>query len=104
MPPGPKPLARKDAGLAQRQRILRVTTELIAKRGYADTTTELIVRRAKVGYGTFYNHFPDKEAAFLALFDETIEANRRLIAEAYGSPDDGRPWAERVAEAIRGLL
>lgn len=101
MPPGPKPLARKDAGAAQRERILRVTAELIAKRGYADTTTELIVRRAKVGYGTFYKFFADKEAAFLALFDETFQTYSRLVADAYGDEADGRPWAERTAEAIR---
>jgi AcrR family transcriptional regulator len=100
VPPGPKPLARKDASAAQRERILRITAELIAKRGYADTTTELIVRRAKVGYGTFYKFFADKEAAFLALFDETFEANSKLIAAAYGSADSG-PWPDRVAEAIR---
>ncbi len=101
MPPGPKPLARKDASVAQRERILRITAELIAKRGYADTTTELIVRRAKVGYGTFYKFFDDKEAAFLALFDETFKTYSKLIAESFGPDGDGRPWAERIAEAIR---
>lgn len=103
MPPGPKPLARKDAGAEQRRRILRVTADLIAKRGYADTTTELIVRRAKVGYGTFYKFFPDKEEAFLALFDETFEASSKLVGEAYGGEGDPRPWGERVAEAIRAF-
>jgi AcrR family transcriptional regulator len=103
VPPGPKPLARKDAGAEQRRRILRVTADLIAKRGYADTTTELIVRRAKVGYGTFYKFFPDKEAAFLALFDETFDVSSKLIGAAFGDEADLRPWGERVAEAIRAF-
>jgi AcrR family transcriptional regulator len=67
VPPGKEPLARADAAADQRRRILRVTADIVAKRGYAGTSTDLIVRRAKVGYGTFYKFFADKEAAFLAL-------------------------------------
>ena len=101
VPAGSKPLARKDAALEQRRRILRVTADLIAKRGYGGTTTELIVRRARVGYGTFYKFFASKEAAFLALFDETFETTGAVIAAAYGGEGDGRPWAERIGAAIR---
>jgi AcrR family transcriptional regulator len=100
VPPGAQPLARDDVAAEQRRRILRITADLIAKRGYADTSTELIVRRAKVGYGTFYKFFADKEAAFVALFDETFDTNSVLIAEAYGAESDERPWGDRVAAAI----
>jgi AcrR family transcriptional regulator len=77
--------------------------DLVAKRGYSDTTTELIVRRAKVGYGTFYKFFPDKEACFLALFDETLEQTSETLEEAYRSADPSTSWAERVAIAIGAL-
>lgn len=100
MPPGKQPLARSDAAANQRRRILRVTAELIAKRGYADTSTELIVRRAKVGYGTFYKFFDDKEAAFVALFDETFDTSSERIAAAYGTDSDEREWGDRIASAI----
>jgi AcrR family transcriptional regulator len=79
---------------------MRITTELVAKRGYKDTTAELIVARAKVGYGTFYKYFPDKEAVFLALYEETYAAIVVEMTAAYGS-DDSAPWPERVAAAIR---
>jgi AcrR family transcriptional regulator len=93
-------VARADAAAEQRARILRVTAELIAKRGYSDTPTDLIVRRAHAGYGTFYKFFADKEAAFLALYDETFETHSERIAEAFGGSDDSRPWGDRVAAAI----
>ena len=99
MPPGKQPLPRDDVAAEQRRRILRVTADLIAKRGYADTSTELIVRRARVGYGTFYKFFADKEEAFVALFDETFDSNSKLIAAAYADGED-RPWGDRVAAAI----
>ena len=100
MPPGKQPLPRDDVAAEQRRRILRVTADLIAKRGYADTSTELIVRRARVGYGTFYKFFADKEEAFVALFDETFDTNSKLIAAAYGNGADDRPWGDRVTAAI----
>ena len=44
---------------------------------------ETVVRRAKVGYATFYKHFADKEAAFLALLDAAIERTVVRVEEAY---------------------
>jgi AcrR family transcriptional regulator len=86
----------------QRRRILRATAELMAKRGYQGTTTELIVRRAKVGYATFYKQFGDKEGALATLFDLAAEQGREAVSRAYSETDG--PWAEKVAAAIRLLF
>lgn len=99
-PPGPRPWSRSDAASQQRHRILRATAELIAKRGYAGTKNDTIVRRARVGYGTFYKFFADKDEAYRALFEETYEVHAPRIAEAFGGPADERPWGDRVAAAI----
>ena len=93
-------IARRDAANDQRRRILRTTADLVSKRGYQDTTTELIVRRAKVGYGTFYKFFPDKESCFLALFDATFERASKALTEAYHAEEETKPWADRVADSI----
>lgn len=63
---------------------------------------EEIVRRARVGYSTFYKHYPDKEAAFLALLDAAIERGVRRIEDAYGHAEGG--WADRVAAALAVLF
>jgi AcrR family transcriptional regulator len=86
----------------QRRRILRATADLMAKRGYQGTTTELIVRRAKVGYATFYKQFGDKEGALATLFDLAAEQGREAVSRAYSETDG--PWAEKVAAAIRLLF
>jgi AcrR family transcriptional regulator len=99
-PSGPTPVQREAAAIDQRRRILRVAADLVAKRGYADTSTDLIVRRAKVGYGTFYKFFPDKEAAFVALFDDTFERTGAVIAEGYRSQLQAEGWADAVAAAL----
>jgi AcrR family transcriptional regulator len=100
-PPGPEPVSRNAAAADQRRRILEATAELIAERGYQEMTMEEIVRRAKVGYATFYKHYPDKEAAFLALLDAAIERTVARVEDAY-QREEG-PWADRVGAGL-GVL
>lgn len=102
MPPGPRPMSREASVEDQRRRILRATADLIAKRGYQGTTTELIVRRAKVGYATFYKQFGDKEGALVALFDLAAEQGGVLVGRAYKETEGS--WAEKVAAAIKVLF
>ncbi len=100
-PAGPEPVSRDAAAADQRRRILAATAELIAKQGYQETTMEEIVRRAKVGYATFYKHYPDKEAAFLALLDAATERAVARVEDAF-EREEG-PWADRVGAAL-GVL
>lgn len=80
-------------------RIRRATGELIAKRGYAGVTVELIVKRARVSYKTFYKHYANKEEAFIDLFDRAtvrIEGGVREALEEHPAE-----WPEQVAIALR---
>ena len=101
-PPGPEPVSRAAAAADQRRRILEATADLVAEQGYPETTIEQIVRRAKVGYATFYKHFADKEEAFLALFDAATERTAYEVEEAYDREDG--PWADKVGAALGALL
>lgn len=102
LPPGPQPVSRKDAPADQRRRILRATAELVAKRGFHGTTNELIVRRARVGYATFYKHFADKEECLLALFEETCGRVEARLREVYAQ--EPGPWPHKAAAVIRDLF
>jgi len=101
-PPGREPVSRDAVAADQRRRILAATAELIAEQGYQETTMEEIVRRAKVGYATFYKHYPDKEAAFLALLDAATEHTVGRVEAAY-KREEG-PWADRVGAALGALF
>jgi len=87
-------VSRDAAAADQRRRILEATADVVAEHGYQETTMETIVRRAKVGYATFYKHFADKEAAFLALLDAAIERTAGRVEDAYRREEG--PWADRV--------
>jgi AcrR family transcriptional regulator len=101
-PPGPEPVSRAASAADQRRRILEATADLVADEGYASATIEQIVRRARVGYATFYKQFADKEEAFLALLDAAIERTLYLVEEAY----DGEtgPWPDKVGAGLGALL
>jgi len=101
-PPGPEPVSRAEAAADQRRRILETTADLVAEQGYPETTIEQIVRRAKVGYATFYKHFADKEEAFLALFDAATRRTMYVVEEAFDN--ETGPWPDKVGAGLGALL
>jgi AcrR family transcriptional regulator len=71
-----------------REHVLKVAQEVFAAEGLAVPIDE-IARRAGLGVGTLYRHFPTKEALFLAIVVDRME---RLVAEARelaSAPDPG---------------
>jgi AcrR family transcriptional regulator len=53
-----------------RRRLLRAARTLFVARGFHGTRPQDIARAAGVATGTFYLHFADKEAAFLAFAEQ----------------------------------
>ncbi len=95
----PAAVTRGNAHRDQRRRILRAIGELVAKRGYADVTVELIVKRARVSFKTFYKHYSGKEECFQDLFDSTVAGTERAIRERLDEAEAG--WPEQVVLALR---
>jgi AcrR family transcriptional regulator len=91
--PKKKPL-RADAE-RNRQRVLEVAQAVFASEGLSVAIDE-IARRAELGVGTLYRHFPTKEALFLAIVVDRME---HLIEEA-----EERAEAEDPGEALFGFL
>ena len=61
---------------------------LFGERGFAAAPLDEVVRRAGVTKGALYHHFDNKEALFLAVFEDVeAELVRGVLAAAKGSPD-----------------
>ena len=72
---------RERTKAANREAILGAAREVFAELGYGAASVRDIVRRTDLASGTFYNYFPDKDAIFRALVEETgAEARRRVRA------------------------
>jgi AcrR family transcriptional regulator len=82
---------------AFRRRLLDALAESIAEDGYRATTVAGIVRRARTSRRTFYEHFADKEACFIALLSD---ANERLIREVTAAVDPKAPWDLQIRQAV----
>src|SRR5450631_1903550 len=69
-PDDSRPVRRKPESLAK---IKRAARKLFVERGYHATRPQDIAREAGLGHGTFYLHYPDKKACFLAFVDDARE-------------------------------
>lgn len=52
-----------------REQLVATAADLIWSRGYSRTSVDDIIRTADVSKGSFYHHFPSKEALGLAVID-----------------------------------
>ena|SRR5208282_1637548 len=80
---------------ATRSALLKVARKLFAERGYGDTATEEVVRRARVTRGALYHHFRDKQDLFKAvLHEEQLKLAARSTEAAAKASD---PWRALMA-------
>ena len=85
--PSDRPPLRADAR-RNREAILKAAREVFARDG-ADAQMDDIARRAKLGVGTLYRHFPTKEALFEALARDHFARVTELARDAAEIED---PW------------
>lgn len=81
----PDPGPRTARGERTRERLLRATTAVVARVGYAHATTRAIAEEAGVAEGTIYRHFPDKTALFFAA---VMDRNAHVLEEMARLPDN----------------
>lgn len=86
---------------SQRDRLLEAVLQIAAEKGYAAATVSDLTKRAGISRTTFYALFVDKEACFLAAWDEGVDALMRRICAAYESEER---WPDRAGAALAVLL
>jgi AcrR family transcriptional regulator len=73
LPRGRHKLSADTVKASQRERALRAMIECVGEEGWANTTVPDVVARARVSRNSFYEHFEDKTACFLAALDEAAQ-------------------------------
>jgi AcrR family transcriptional regulator len=101
VPLGKHGLAPDVVAAHQRERLFDATVELVAKRGYRNTSVDQIVKSARVGYVAFYDLFDGKEACFLAAVDRIVEEASEAVAEAVAGEEG---WPRQIAAALGCLI
>jgi AcrR family transcriptional regulator len=97
---GRRQLPAEQVARNQRQRIMHATAQVSYALGYQDTTVADIVKAASLPRDVFYQHFGDKQAAFVALNELILQSAIGLTAAAFTSAPN---WPERVWASGRAL-
>jgi AcrR family transcriptional regulator len=101
LPSGRHGLPRSFVESNQRQRILRAVVEVASGTGYGGLTVRDVIERAGVSRRTFYEHFENKEQAFLAAYDLVVS---RLAVEVQASSTRGQSWSEKIGLGLATFL
>ena len=84
-----------------RRRLLEGMAAAIRECGYRDSTVADVVRHARTSRRTFYEHFPGKQACFLALLRE---ANAGMVRQIAAAVDRRAPWDVQARQAIEAWI
>src|SRR5258706_651729 len=103
-PPKTKPSSRnrQEKKETTRQAILRAALALFAQKGFYETTTRAISRKAKIAAGNLFNYFETKEALELYFYEQELAE----VIDWYRRDKRTReaPLAEKLFAIINHLL
>jgi AcrR family transcriptional regulator len=101
LPRGKQNVSRSFVVHSQRERILDAVANLTAAQGYAELKVEDIAEHAAVSLQAFYEHFADKEDAFLVAHEIGQDKALVTVERAYTAEAD---WRLSVRAGIASLL
>lgn len=101
LPRGEHSLPRGWVAHNQRERIFDALANLTAAKGYPELSLEDIVGEAAISLQTFYEHFDNKEEAFLATFEM---GHAKATAAINRSLDLKLSWQENIRRGLNALL
>ena len=81
-------------------RLLEAASAAFAEHGADDVSLEEIARRAGVGIGTLYRHFPTRQALLEAVYTDQVESLSSRAAELLRAESPG----DALAEWLRAMM
>ncbi|HEU4682193.1 MAG TPA: TetR/AcrR family transcriptional regulator [Gemmatimonadales bacterium] len=100
-PSGIRSLPSDLVSAVQRERLLAGMLRATAELGYREVSVQDVLDRAGVSRPTFYEHFENKEACFLAAFDSAAARLRKRLETA---GEEGEDWRQRFRLSLEELL
>lgn len=100
--PATSKTSKREANKAHnRAAIIAAAREVFAELGFDAAGVRDVIGRTGLASGTFYNYFPDKEAVFRAVLDESAQRLRRRLRDVRR---DARNLAAFVGDAYLALF
>lgn len=104
LPSGRHGLLPSAVAANQRERILAAVLSATAERGYAEMSVEAITVGAGVSRRTFYEHFKNKEDAFIAAYDAVVHQAATQVRRAYLNQSTALEWLRAGITAFLQFL
>lgn len=101
LPVGRHGLSRELVDQNQRGRLIAGVIATVAVEGYNNATVAKIIARAGISRTTFYQHFSDRRACFLAAHADVCARLRNVAATAGSSQSD---WPGEVTVSVEAVL
>ena len=103
LPRGRAALSQSEVAASRRGRIMQAMTEEVAERGYAATTVQHAITRARVSRTAFYELFADKQDAFAQAHLEASAQLLDLIRRRVTACRDA-DWRTRLRAGVEAYL
>ena len=87
-------------GERRRQELLQIAYRLFTEKGYDNTSIDEIIAAAGIAKGTYYYHFPSKEATLEAVIDMMLNEE---IAQAKAIVSATLPVPQKIAAVIMAI-
>src|SRR5215467_1676427 len=78
--------------------ILQAAEEVLAEKGYHETSMDEIAARVGIAKGTVYLHFPSKEDLVIALYERNIEKVSQAVEAILSSELTARAKMEQLLQ------
>jgi len=105
LPSGYTGLPRELVEASQRQRLMYGVVTTVADKGYGPTTIADIAAAAGISKKTFYEHFADKQACFLAAYDDGSKALfASVVSASRSAADAGEGPVEQLRRSTAAYL
>src|ERR1019366_7779039 len=91
--------ARSDPQHAHRLRLVGAMAAVLAEKAYSTVTIADVARQARVSKRTFYEHFADKEACFIAVYATLSDI---VLKATFDATAGNLPWATKLRASTRG--
>ena len=89
-----------EKGERRRQELLQIAYRLFTEKGYDNTSVDEIIAAAGIAKGTYYYHFPSKEATLEAVIDMMLNEE---IAQAKAIVSAPLPVPQKIAAVIMAM-
>ena len=87
-----------------KEKILDTALELFCEKGYYNTTTNEIAKRAQVSIGSLYSYFKDKDTIFLEILekyhDKFVLAKETVLENNDLFKNSPKRWARELIESL----